>query len=47
MTQPDAYDASKALADRLGLEVSQTFGVNMITELSTYCTSIVSKTAEN
>ena len=47
MTQPEAYDASKALADLLGLDVVQTFGVNLITELSTYCTGIVAKTAEN
>ena len=47
VTQPDAYEAMEALADFLGLDVVQTFGVNLITELSTYCTSIVAQTAED
>lgn len=46
VAQPEAFEAMQALADFLGLEVTQTFGVNLITELSTWCTSIVSQTAD-
>ena len=42
-SQPDAYEFSEALADFLGLEVAQTFGVSAITEVSTYCTSIIAR----
>lgn len=44
--QPDVYDAMKALADILDLDVKQTLAVNAITEFSTYCTSIVARTED-
>ena len=44
--QPDAYAANLALADLLGVEVAQTFGVSAITEISTYCTSIVARNTD-
>ena len=47
ISQPDAYEANLALADRLGLTVEQTFGVSSITELSTYCTSIIARDSED
>lgn len=43
VSQPDAYGMSEALADFLGLEVAQTFGVSAVTAVSTYCTSIVAR----
>lgn len=42
-SQKDAYEHNAALADFLGLEVAQTYGVSSITEISTYCTSIVAR----
>ena len=42
-SQPEVYDASETLAKLLGLELSQTLAVNSITEVSTYCTSIVAR----
>ena len=45
--QPDAYSTNLALADFLGLEVAQTFAVSSITEVSTYCTSIVARNSED
>ena len=36
-----------ALADTLGLEVAQTFGVSSIADLATFCTSIVAKVPLN
>ena len=45
-TQPVAYQASETLASMLGLEIAQTFAVNSITEISTYCTSIVARTEQ-
>jgi len=41
--QPDAYETNLALADFLGLPIEQVFGVSSITEISTYCTSIVAR----
>jgi len=43
LAQPDAYEANLVLAEFLGLDVAQTFGVSAITEISTYCTSIVAR----
>ena len=45
--QPDAYEFSLALAELLDLDVVQTFAVSSITELSTYCTSIVARDTDN
>ena len=45
--QPDAYEFSLALAELLDLEVAQTFGVSAITEISTYCTSIVARNLDD
>lgn len=41
--QPDNYASNLALAQALDLDVVQTFGVSSVTELSTYCTSIVAR----
>ena len=45
-SQPDAYAHNQALADFLGLELAQTYAVSSITEVSTYCTSIVARNTE-
>ena len=45
--QPDAYEMSKVLADLLGLSVTQTFAVSDITEVSTYCTSIIARNSQD
>jgi len=42
-SQPDVYEASETLAKLLGIEVGQALAVNSITEISTYCTSIVAR----
>lgn len=44
--QPDVYEAMDRLAQLLGLTVLQTVTVNSISEYSTYCTSIVARTAD-
>lgn len=44
VAQPDAYEANFALAQFLGLDVAQTFGVSAVADLTTYCTSILART---
>ena len=46
-TQPDVYEACETLANLLGLDISQTLAVNSITEISTYCTSIVARSSSD
>ena len=41
--QPDMYEANEALAELLGLDVIQTVTVSSITEVTTYCTSVVAR----
>ena len=43
-SQPEVYEACETLANLLGLDIAQTLAVNSITEISTYCTSIVART---
>ena len=45
-TQPVAYQAAKTLASMLDLELEQTIAVDSITEISTYCTSLVARTED-
>ena len=47
IAQPDVYKAMTSLANILGLDPTQTVLVNLITEFSTYCTSIVARTTSN
>ena len=43
VTQPDVYFAMDSLASMLGLPLSQVLAVNAITDMSTYCTSIIAQ----
>ena len=43
VVQPDAYGHAEVLAELLDLDVAQTFGVSAITEVSTFCTSIIAR----
>jgi hypothetical protein len=45
--QPEIFAAMDSLARIIGVETHQTVLVNMITEFSTYCTSLVTRTSTN